>query len=96
MQFSFVIFCANIFIVTTRCHGEEGNVVYDMAKDKHLLSSNVPRYDTFNFVRSNGQKIPENVSQKLVKLASEILNRKNKRNEKRAYHGSLGNYFAGR
>lgn len=79
-----------------RCHGEDGNVVYEMAKDKNLLSSNVPRYDEFHFVRSNGESIPKNISEKLVDLATNILNRKDKQSEKRAYHGSLGNYFAGR
>lgn len=79
-----------------RCHGEVGNVVYDMAKDKNLLSSNVPRYDEFNFVRSNGEPIPHNISEKLINLASNIVDRNDKRIEKRAYHGSLGNYFAGR
>lgn len=85
-----------LFVEWNRCHGEDGNVVYEMAKDKNLLSSNIPRYDVFNFVRSNGEIIPENKSQKLAKLASDILNRKDKQREKRAYHGSLGNYFAGR
>lgn len=79
-----------------RCHGEEGNVVYEMAKDKNLLSSNVPKYDVFNFVLSNAEPIPQEVSEKLINLASEIVDRNDKRIEKRAYHGSLGNYFAGR
>lgn len=65
-----------------------------MAKDKSLLSSNVPKYEQFNFVRSNGEKIPDDLSAKLTKLAGQILDRNDKRDEKRTYNGSLGNYFA--
>ncbi|XP_031636092.1 spermine oxidase-like [Contarinia nasturtii] len=78
------------------CHGESGNVVYEMAKDKNLLSSNVPTYKTFNFVRSNGEEIPAEISERLTKLAMGILDRNDREREKRAYHGSLGNYFAQR
>lgn len=82
--------------VFNRCHGEGGNVVYEMAKDKNVLSSDMPRYDSFNFVRSNGEIIPEKTSRKLVALSASILNRHDKQKEKRAYNGSLGNYFASR
>lgn len=87
-EFFFCNFC--------RCHGEVGNVVYELAKDKNVLSSDVPRYDHFNFVRSNGEIIPEEISRKLVALSSDILNRNDKRMEKCEYNGSLGNYFASR
>lgn len=77
-----------------RCWGEKGNVVYEMAKDKNLLSSNIPTFKTYNFVRSNGEEIPPKTSEKLTKLAMGILDRDDHKAEKRAYHGSLGNYFA--
>lgn len=77
-----------------RCHGEKGNVIYEMAKDKNLLSSNVPTYRTYNFVRSNGDVIPPKTCERLTKLAMGILDREDHKAEKRAYHGSLGNYFA--
>lgn len=77
-----------------RCHGEKGNVVYEMAKGKDLLSSNIPMYKTYNFVRSNGEVIPAKVSERITKLAMSILDRDDHREEKMAYHGSLGNYFA--
>lgn len=67
-----------------------------MAKDKNILASNVPRYENFNFVRSNGELIPEEITRKLVALSANILNRNDKRKEKREYNGSLGNYFASR
>lgn len=67
-----------------------------MAKGKNLLSSNVPTYKTFNFVRSNGEVIPTDLCEKLTKLAMGILSRDDHREEKLAYHGSLGNYFAHR
>ncbi|XP_031636095.1 spermine oxidase-like [Contarinia nasturtii] len=78
------------------CHGEEGNVVYDMAKDKNLLSSNVPRYDSIEFVRSNGEKVPQNITDKLGNLMDELLDRDDKREEKSDYQGSFGNYIAER
>lgn len=77
-----------------RCHGENGNVIYEMAKGKDLLSSDIPTYKTYNFIRSNGEVIPEKVSDRLTKLAMGILDRGEHREEKLAYHGSLGNYFA--
>ena len=77
-----------------RCHGEKGNVIYEMARGKDLLSSNIPTYKTYNFVRSNGEVIPAKVSERLTKLAMSILDRDDHREEKLAYHGSLGNYFA--
>lgn len=79
-----------------RCHGEDGNDVYAMAKDKNVLSSDIPRYGSFNFVRSNGEIIPDEISSKLVALSANILNRNDKRKEKQEYNGSLGNYFASR
>lgn len=84
------------FVKFYRCHGEDGNVVYDMAKDKNVLSSNIPRYDSFSFVRSNGELISDKISAKLLALSQTILNRNDMRKQKREYNGSLGNYFASR
>lgn len=67
-----------------------------MAKDKNLLSSNVPTFKSYNFVRSDGEVIPVKTSERLTKLAMGILDRDDHKAEKRAYHGSLGNYFAQR
>lgn len=65
-----------------------------MAKDKDLLSSNKPRYEVFEFIRSNGERVPQKIAEKLCNLADEILDRDDKRDEKNAYNGSFGNYFA--
>lgn len=77
-----------------RCHGEEGNVVFELANDKNVLSSDAPRYDKFNFVRSNGDAVPEGISEKLMSLGFQIFDSNDKVDEKRTYNGSLGNYFA--
>lgn len=71
-------------------------MVYEMAKDKNVLSSDKPRYETFEFVRSDGERVPDKITEKLVTLADEILDRDDNREEKHAYDGSFGNYFAGR
>lgn len=65
-----------------------------MAKDKDVLSSNVPRYQTFNLVRSNGERIPEKITEKLMNMAWGILDREIDREGKRSYEGSFGNYVA--
>lgn len=67
-----------------------------MAKDKNVLSSDKPRYETFEFVRSDGERVPEEIAEKLLNLAEEILDRDDRREEKSAYDGSFGNYFAKR
>lgn len=75
-----------------RNHGEEGNVVYNMAKDKNLLSPNIPTFTNFNFIRSNGEQIPKMKADKMSTLVMEIIN--GFEEEKRQYNGSLGNFFA--
>lgn len=67
-----------------------------MAKDKDLLSSNVPRYEEYNFVRSNGEAIPTQITDKLMEMAWSIIERPNGREEKKAHEGSFGNYVAER
>lgn len=75
-----------------RCHGEKGNVVYELAKDKNILSSNPPRYADFNFVRSNGETVPEEIAAKLTSITWNII--ENSDEEMRQYNGSLGNFFS--
>lgn len=76
-----------------RCHGEKGNVVYDLAKDKNLLSPSSPDYTSFNFVRSNGEEIPKAIGDKLSELYLELMFEKELDVEKREHKGSLGNFF---
>lgn len=65
-----------------------------MAKDKDVLSSNVPRYETFNLIRSNGEQIPEKITEKLMNMTWSILDREIDREGKGSYEGSFGNYVA--
>lgn len=67
-----------------------------MAKDKNLLSSNVQRYDSFDFIESNMEcPVPAEITKRFVRFASETLDRLDVR-DKQAYKGSIGNYFAER
>lgn len=75
-----------------RCHGEVDNVVYEMAKNKNLLSSNGPRYETFQLIRSNGTIVDTHLSDKLALLANSIV--EENENEKKSFKGSFGNYFS--
>lgn len=80
--------------ILQRCHGEEGNVVFELANDKNVLSSDAPRYENFNFVRSDGSAVPEAISDRLMSFGFQTFDSNDKVDEKRAYNGSLGNYFA--
>ncbi|XP_055297514.1 spermine oxidase-like [Sitodiplosis mosellana] len=76
------------------CHGENGNVVYQMAKDKNVLAhSNEEDFST-TFVRSNGEEIPSELTKKLLSLMESIYNSSINRDKKSSHHGSYGNYFA--
>lgn len=76
-----------------RCHGEKGNVVYDLAKEKNLLSSSSSDYTSFNFIRSNGEEIPKNIANKLTSLYYKYIFEREYDEEKRKYKGSIGNFF---
>lgn len=68
--------------------------MYEMAKDKNVLSSCQLKWDNFHFVRSNGEALPVQMSEKLSKLCMEICEADDKTEEMRAYNGSLGNFYA--
>lgn len=74
-----------------RCHGEKDNVVFGLAKNKNLLSSNIPRFTSFQLIRSDGSIVPQQLSDKLTNLALQIIDANE--GEKISYKGSLGNYF---
>lgn len=79
------------FVVIRRCHGEKNNVVYELAKDTGLLSSNTFTYVNFPLYLSNGVRVPSIISEKLVNLAYELIGEADT-----AAHPpdtSLGNYF---
>lgn len=77
-----------------RCLGEKGNVVYELAKDKNLLERSIDTHGYYTIVQSDGQVIPKELSTKLVDLAFGIYFDEKFEQEKRSYHGSLGNFFA--
>lgn len=74
------------------CHGEVGNVVYEMAKNKDLLSSHAIDLSVHHLVRSNGDPIPKETVDKLMALKDEIDSGYDE--EKSAHNGSTGNLFA--
>lgn len=78
-----------------RCHGEEGNVVYQMAKDADLLARNEDsdRKDS-KYVRSNGEEIPREISEKLYELFFNIYEGDDFAEEQRKFNSSRGNFFA--
>ena len=74
------------------CHGEKNNVVFELAKDADLLVTS-GEYN-FEFVRSNGEKIPSEISEKLSKIAWDIYGGDDYVELQKTYHGSRGNFFA--
>lgn len=90
-----IFFKITILIINfDRCHGEKDNVVYEMAKDKNLLAGGSEFVMLENFIRSNGEKLPDELTAKIASLAFEIYEGDSYDDEKTAYHGSLGNFFA--
>lgn len=82
-----------VCLVIPRCHGEEGNVVYELARDKNLLSSCPLKSYDYHFARSNGETIPAEISEKLAKLKYSTLNDE-ATGEMKDYNGSLGDFYA--
>lgn len=76
-----------------RCHGEKDNVVYELAKDRNLLSASSPDYTSYNFVQSNGEEIPKTIADKLSELYLKLMFENEYDLEKREHKGSLGNFF---
>lgn len=72
-----------------RCHGEKDNVVYGLAKNMDLLSTNIPRFK--QLIRSDGSIVSQQLSNKLTDLSMLIVEANEE--EKLLYNGSLGNYF---
>lgn len=75
-----------------RCHGEDGNVVHELARDKNLLSSCTFQWEKYDFIRTNGEAISQLKSHKLSQLGLNIYDGDDP--EKSVYNGSVGNFFA--
>lgn len=73
--------------------GEVGNVVYEMAKDKNLLATGTEALGYYNFIRSNGDKVPHELAVKLFDLSMEIERGEKYDAEMLNYKGSMGNFF---
>lgn len=77
--------------LSNRCHGQEDNVVYELAKKYGLLETNTLRYDTFTLMKSDGSTVSEDLTQKLMSLAISIM--EIYKDEMKEYKGSLGNFI---
>ncbi|XP_026479207.1 spermine oxidase-like [Ctenocephalides felis] len=56
------------------CHGQEGNIVYDIVKDMDLLSGSEMYHDN-EFLVSDGTIVPKNISRKLENLYHKIASK---------------------
>lgn len=79
-----------------RCHGEKGNVVYELSRDKNLLSSSPLKSSMFQFIRSNDGVITEKMSEKLSNVCMQkcFLETEADQIKLKAYNGSLGDLLA--
>lgn len=82
--------CLAIYF-SNRCHGQQDNVVYELAKNYGLLETNSLRYDTFTLMKSDGSTVPADLTQKLMLLAITIV--EIYKDEMKEYKGSLGSFI---
>lgn len=75
------------------CHGEVGNVIYEMAKNLDLLQTTKGPSDGFEYRYSNGETADKSLTSKLEKLALEIAD---DAEAYKKYEGSFGNFIIGR
>lgn len=73
------------------CHGEVGNVVYDMAHPLDLLESSMPFYTSMCFVESSGQIVSSDVGSWLLGMCLDITDEAGK--ELKNYPHSLGDFI---
>ncbi|XP_058128469.1 uncharacterized protein LOC131270888 [Anopheles coustani] len=76
------------------CHGEKGNVCYELGSKYNVFDSNSARYERFVLTRSNGEQIPTEQSEKLLGLIWSIL--ETHKHELTGYRGSLGAFIMGK
>lgn len=72
-----------------RCHGENDNVVFELANKYDLLGNF--EMDTFQLIKSDGTVLPTEISDKLVKLFFSISDVYEE--EMKLYKGSLGDFI---
>uniref|UniRef100_A0A182QD83 Amine oxidase n=1 Tax=Anopheles farauti TaxID=69004 RepID=A0A182QD83_9DIPT len=73
------------------CHGEKGNVCYELGSRYNVFDSNSARYERFVLTRSNGEQIPKEQSEKLLGLIWSIL--ETHKHELTGFRGSLGAFI---
>jgi monoamine oxidase len=74
------------------CHGEKGNIVYNMVKGSKVLEETPSEFImACNYMNSQGTVFPE--ANELELLAFEILKSIDKDKDQELLKGSLGNYF---
>uniref|UniRef100_T1H025 Amine oxidase domain-containing protein n=1 Tax=Megaselia scalaris TaxID=36166 RepID=T1H025_MEGSC len=73
------------------CHGEENNVVYELVRDKNVLDSTGSVYYDYKCIRSNGDVVPDDVTEKLKEILDKAY--EDKDDLLKNYNGSLGTYY---
>ncbi|XP_039435650.1 spermine oxidase-like isoform X1 [Culex pipiens pallens] len=73
------------------CHGEKGNVVYQLAGPLGLLESSIVSDDNV-ILRSNGELVPQDIADRMMAVSEKIMESK----EIERYTGTLGQYFTER
>ncbi|KAM8711412.1 hypothetical protein ACLKA7_000535 [Drosophila subpalustris] len=74
------------------CHGEQDNIVHELASKHDLLESTGPVYENYQCVRSNREVLPDNVANRLKAIVGDSL--VTRQLELRHCSGSLGSYLA--
>lgn len=72
------------------CHGEKGNVVYEMAHPLNLLESSMTLYTNMSFFDSDGQLVDKDTASWLFGMCLDITDEAGK--ELKSYPHSLGDY----
>ncbi|XP_039435651.1 spermine oxidase-like isoform X2 [Culex pipiens pallens] len=73
------------------CHGERGNVVYELAGPLRLLEPSFT-FEKVVLIRSNGEQVPQNISDRMMKVGEQIMKSK----AIVRFKGTLGEYFVER
>lgn len=73
------------------CHGETGNIVFQMVNGKNMLRSSSYIYTNFDCIRSDGSVVPHDVVKKLKTILAQIFARRDE--ELPTFEGTLGEYL---
>ncbi|KAK3916648.1 Spermine oxidase [Frankliniella fusca] len=74
------------------CHGEKGNVVYDMAHPLDLLESSMQLYNNMTFFKSSGERVATDLGSWLLGMCLDITDEAGKQLQN--YKLSLGDYVS--